>query len=97
MNEPEGIPVFELEGELLDRLRGFMREKMRGELTDENLFWLCSGLITGIVSAVRETGLAVAIDRRLGEEGMPLEVRLGISSAFETLLNFENADDGSDH
>jgi len=98
MNEPDGtLPVYDLDGELITRLRDLMREKMRNQLSEENLYWVCSGLVTGIVSAVRDVGLAGAIDRRLAEEGMPLQARIGISPAFDDLLGLEDADVGYEH
>ena len=86
---PEGLPVQNVDGETATRMRDFMRARMGNQVTEEELFWLCSGLITGIVSSVREIAWAAAIDRRLGEEGMTLETRIGVSPAFPAFLNIE--------
>ncbi len=90
MSDGDGIPVHNVDGETATRIRDFMRTKMGDQISEDELFWLCSGLITGIVSSVREVGWATAIDRKLGEEGMTLDVRLGVSPAFPAFLDFED-------
>ena len=86
---PEGLPVQNVDDDTAVRIRNFMKARMGNQVTEEELFWLCSGLITGIVSSVREVGWAAAIDRKLGEEGMTPETRIGVSPAFPAFLDIE--------